>query len=217
MTTAGRTHPLQRREVRGQRTGSPVEPSDVWPLEHRGEIGADRILDAARSLFSTHPPESVGMHEIAKAAGCSRATVYRYFENRETLRAVYMNRESSRLYHQVVEQITGLDDPRERLIAGVTTALRLVRQSPALASWFTRTGIPIGGAIAEQSDVIQALTAAFLFTLGPDEPSTVTRRARWLVRVMTSLLIFTGCDDADELAMLEEFVVPIIAPVQADQ
>jgi len=38
------------------------------------------------------------------------------------------------------------------------------------------------------------------------------------VRVMTSLLVFPGHDEADERSMLEEFVVPTVLPAeQADQ
>lgn len=38
------------------------------------------------------------------------------------------------------------------------------------------------------------------------------RKARWLVRVLTSLLLLPGRDAADERAMVEEFLVPIMAP-----
>jgi hypothetical protein len=48
-----------------------------------------------------------------------------------------------------------------------------------------------------------------LNSLGTDDADVVDRRARWLVRVITSLLIFPGNDEADEKQMLEEFVVPI--------
>ena len=191
-------------------------PGD-WLAARRTEVAADRILDAAGELFATRGVAAVGMHEIANAAGCSRATLYRYFDNRETLRTAYVNRETNRLNQQIIEEITGIDDPRHRLIAGVMGALRLVRQSPALAAWFATNEAPVGGAIAEQSELVQALTAAFLISLGSDEPGVVARRARWLVRVMTSLLIFPGADEADERAMIEEFVVPIIEPAGAAQ
>ena len=46
-----------------------------WLAERRTEVAADRILDAAEELFTRHDPGSVGMNEIAKAAGCSRATL----------------------------------------------------------------------------------------------------------------------------------------------
>jgi AcrR family transcriptional regulator len=185
-----------------------------WLSERRTEVAADRILDAAEELFTRDDPASVGMNEIAKAAGCSRATLYRYFDNREALRTAYVHRETRRLSEAIKDRIEGIDDPRQRLVAGITTTLRLVRESPALTAWFAKTRPPIGGELADQSDVIAALAAAFVNSLGADHPATVESRARWLVRVITSLLMFPGRDVADEQAMVEEFVVPIVVPAE---
>ena len=190
-------------------------PGD-WLAARRTEVAADRILDAAGDLFAHKEAATVGMHEIASAAGCSRATLYRYFENREALYTAYVHRESYRLYREMTEQINSVVDPRERLIEGMLASLRNVRESPALASWFATTQRPIGAEMAEQSEVINALTEAFVISLGPDDPELVAHRARWLVRVMTSLFLFPGHDDADERAMLEEFVVPIVLPNQPE-
>ena len=189
-------------------------PAD-WMASRRAEVAADRILDAAERLWTQRDQASIGMNEIARAAGCSRATLYRYFENREALRIAYVHREAHRLSRAIKEQIDGIDDPRERLIASITATLRMVRGSPALASWFAITRPPIGGELAGQSEVITALATAFLNSLGLEDPATVERRARWLVRVLTSLLMYPGQDDADERAMIEEFVVPIVTPVSA--
>jgi AcrR family transcriptional regulator len=186
-------------------------PGD-WLAARRTEVAADRILDAAGELFAKQEAATVGMHEIASAAGCSRATLYRYFENREALYTAYVHRESYRLYREMTEQINSVTAPRERLIEGMLASLRNVRESPALASWFATTQRPIGAEMAEQSEVIKALTEAFIVSLGPDDPELVSHRARWLVRVMTSLFLFPGHDDADERSMLEDFVVPIVLP-----
>src|SRR6202167_1112519 len=110
-----------------------------WLAARPPEVAPDPIFDAAEQLFPRHDPGSVGMNEIAKAAGCSRATLYRYFENREALRTAYVNRETYRLFDAIKEKISGITDPRERLSAGITTTLRLVRESPALSSWFATT------------------------------------------------------------------------------
>jgi AcrR family transcriptional regulator len=191
-------------------------PGD-WLAARRTEVAADRILDAAGELFAQQEAATVGMHEIASAAGCSRATLYRYFENRDALYTAYVHRESYRLYREMTEQINSVVDPRERLIEGILASLRNVRESPALASWFATTQRPIGAELAEQSEVIKVLTEAFVISLGPDDPELVAHRARWLVRVMTSLFLFPGHDDDDERAMLEEFVVPIVLPNQPER
>ncbi len=189
--------------------------ADDWLASRRTEVAADRILDAAEQLYTQRDQDSIGMNEIARAAGCSRATLYRYFENREALRTAYVHRETRRLGRAIKAQIDGIGDPRERLVAGVTATLRMVRGRPALASWFATTRPPIGGELAGRSEVITALAAAFVNSLGPADPAVVERRARWVVRVITSLLLFPGRDDADERAMIEEFVVPMVTPVGA--
>ncbi|WP_421844830.1 TetR/AcrR family transcriptional regulator [Mycobacterium sp.] len=186
-----------------------------WLAARRTEVAADRILDAAEQLYTQQDPAGVGMNEIAKAAGCSRATLYRYFESREALRNAYVHRETHRLGREVMQRIDDVEDPSQRLTASITMTLRMVRDSPALASWFATTHTPIGGEMAGQSELINALAAAFLHSLDPDKPSIIERRARWVVRIITSLLMFPGIDDADERAMIEEFVVPIVTPVPA--
>ncbi len=190
-------------------------PANDWLAERRTEAAADRILDAAEQLFTRQDPGSVGMNEIAKAAGCSRATLYRYFENRESLRNAYVARETHRLSESIGGRLTAISDPRERLVTGILTTLRLVRESPALSAWFATTSGPLGPELAEQSDVITALAAAFVTSLGDDHPASIAGRGRWLVRAITSLLIFPGRDEADERAMLTEFVAPVVVP--ADQ
>ena len=142
-----------------------------WLAERRGEVAADRILDAAEKLFTQHDPASIGMNEIARAAGCSRATLYRYFENREALRAAYVHRETYRLGRELMKQTGRIDDPHERLIASIVATLRMVRESPAMSSWFGSTRLPIGGELAGQSEVITALAAGFLNSLGAGRPS----------------------------------------------
>lgn len=188
-----------------------------WLAARRSEVAADRILDAAERLYTEHDPASLGMNEIARAAGCSRATLYRYFESREALRTAYVHRETRRLGREISNLIKDVTDPRERLTASMAATLRMVRDNPALASWFATTRPPLGGEIAGRSEVITALAAGFLSSLGPDDPAAVERRARWAVRVIISLLMFPGHDEADERAMIDEFVVPIVTPATTRQ
>ena len=179
-----------------------------WLGPARTAAACDRILEAAGALFAERGVESVGMNDIARAAGCSRATVYRYFDNREALHAAYVHRHAQAVNRQLAELVSGIAEPRERLLAALTHALRLVRENPALAAWFTRTSI--GATAAEGSEVVQAMTAGFLRSVDSEDVDAVRRQARWLVRVLTSLLTVPGRDADDERTMLEEFVVPLI-------
>lgn len=169
---------------------------------------ADRILDAAERLFAERDAADVGMNDIARAAGCSRATLYRYFDSRDTLHTAYVHRQAQRLYRTLGDEVGGITDPTERLVEGTLVTLRSVRENPALSSWFAPTARPIGGEWAARSEVVAAMVEAFVRSLGAgDDPE---RRARWLVRVLTSLLLFPGRDDAEERAMLAEFVAPVV-------
>lgn len=187
-----------------------------WLAQRRVEAAAERILDAAGELFTTRDAASVGMNDIATAAGCSRATLYRYFENRDVLYTAYVHRETHRLFGEIGEQLAGVTDPHRRVVDGALAALHRVRQTPALASWFASTARPIGGEMAERSDVIRILVEAFLASTS--DQTDLELRARWLVRVLISLLQFPGRDDADERLMLETFVAPhVVGAAQAAQ
>ena len=148
-----------------------------WLGDRRTEVAADRILDAADALFAQQDAATVGMHEIAKAAGCSRATLYRYFENREALYTAYVHRESYRLFHQMSEQLTGVDDPRERLHRGHgLVAAQRPRKSRAVIVVRHRTATDRRRRWPSSREVIKALTEAFLISMAPAEPEVVERK-----------------------------------------
>ena len=57
------------------------------PSVHVPPVGARRttILEAARRRFSRFGPQKTTMEEVAREAGCSRATLYSHFRNKEDL------------------------------------------------------------------------------------------------------------------------------------
>jgi AcrR family transcriptional regulator len=109
-----------------------------WLEEPRRDLAAETILDAAAERFRTNGVAATGMAEVAAAAGCSRATLYRYFENRRALRAAFVHREARRIGAVVAEETAAIADPAERVVEAVLAALRAVRGEPTLAAWFRR-------------------------------------------------------------------------------
>ncbi|MEO3784109.1 TetR/AcrR family transcriptional regulator [Actinocorallia sp. B10E7] len=182
-----------------------------WLREERTGLAAERILDAAGGVFAERGVEATEMSHIARAAGCSRATLYRYFESRQALQVAYMHRQTHRVVDDVARRLQHLTDPRERLVEAVQAALAAVRENPVLAPWFTGADSAHTAGLADASPVLQSLCAAFL---GDPEDSDTQERARWLLRVILSLLSTPGRDPGDERQMVERFVVPVLlAPV----
>ncbi len=185
---------------------------DPWLRDERAELAAQQILDAAGRLFAERGVRTVGMSDVASAAGCSRATLYRYFESREALRAAFVHRETRRIGAQVTREIADLTDPGERLVHAVESSLRLVRSDRTLLAWFTNDDAGMTAAIAHSSMVIEGLVATFL---GDSADAHVRRRARWVVRMLVSLLVDPESDPGEEHALIAEFVVPAVAPLAA--
>ncbi|MGW6623113.1 TetR/AcrR family transcriptional regulator [Nocardia sp. NPDC055002] len=183
--------------------------SGDWLAADRADLAAERIIDAAAELFAEHGVAAVGMAEIAKAAGCSRATLYRYFDNRHAVRLAFVHRETRRIVAQLDERFRDITDPGERIVAAMLGAVEEVRANPLLIAWFRPADSGTAGRISQDSDVIESLAATIFAPTDLTDPER-SRLARWLTRVIVSLLSAPGRDAADERAMLEEFVAPVV-------
>ncbi|RVW05033.1 TetR/AcrR family transcriptional regulator [Rhodococcus spongiicola] len=204
-----------------------AQTSSSWLQGERVEAAAERILDAAAALFVERGVATTGMAEVAKAAGCSRATLYRYFENRRALHRAFVHREARRLGERIAATLAPVTDPRERVTEAVIMAVREVRATPTLAAWFGLGDAGVASELASTSEVIEVLGISFLSDdrdrrgrnrdgrLGDGrhgDGAEIARRARWLVRAIVSLLVVPAADADDERAMIEQFVVPVVLP-----
>ena len=176
----------------------------TWLTDDRSRLAAERILDAAGDLFAEHGIGAVTMGDVARAAGCSRATLYRYFADRHELRVAYVHREARRVGVLVAADAARVTDPERRLVTAVLSALRHVRANPSLAAWFGAGDAAVTAELAQSSPVIESLGRTVV-----DDPLA----ARWVVRVIVSLLIAPGRSAAEERRMVERFVAPVLRPV----
>ena len=172
-----------------------------WLTEDRTRVAAERILDAAGGLFAVHGIGAVSMGDVARSAGCSRATVYRYFADRHELQVAFVHREARRVGELVASDTARFRRPERRLVAAVLSAVRRVRENPSLAAWFGAGDAAATAELAQASPVIEALGRTVV-----EDPLA----ARWVVRVVVSLLVAPGRDEAEERAMVERFVVPAL-------
>jgi AcrR family transcriptional regulator len=165
----------------------------------RSHAGSTRILDAAGELFAERGVNAVSMGEIAKAAGCSRATLYRYFADRHELQRAFVHREARRVGNLVAEEVAAIEDPRDRLATAIAASVRRVRETSTLLAWFADSDAATTAELAASDDVIEALGRS----LTGDSDA-----ARWLVRVIVSLLTVPGRNDSEERRLVERFVIP---------
>ena len=65
-----------------------------------------------------------GMGDIARAAGCSRATVYRYFDNKQALLRAFVHREARDVTEQVARQLEHGANRRDVVVEAVVESAR---------------------------------------------------------------------------------------------
>ncbi|CAM4490778.1 TetR/AcrR family transcriptional regulator [Nocardia ninae] len=184
-----------------------------WLADGRAELASERILDAVRALFLDKGVSGVGMAEVAEAAGCSRATLYRYFDNRQALYVAFAGREARQVVERVWRDpaVSAATDPGERLLDGLTALLAEVRKTPHLAVWFAPANAGIVAQLSNSSGVVDTLASDFVSGFRPDLPAPAARRlGQWFVRVMVSLLTLPGATEDDERAMLRNFALPFL-------
>ena len=182
--------------------------TERWLQRELEVSAADRILDAAGSLFASQGVARTNMGDVARAAGCSRATLYRYFENRDALRVAFVSRTARRVEREVAAEVAHLTDPAEYVVESIIAALRRVRTDPALAAWWEPSSMAIASDLTGSSTVIEGLATAFV---GDVEDPEVHAVAMWLVRVVVAFLVMPGESEEAERETLHRFVAPAIS------
>ncbi len=100
-------------------------------MQQSGSV-PERILTATLEAASLHGIAHLSVADVAKRAGLSRQTLYKYFSSKEDLVAAAVRREAEHITGEVVAAANSHDDPRDALEAGVLTALRATREHPLL-------------------------------------------------------------------------------------
>ena len=177
----------------------------TWLTDDVSEIAAERILDAAEALYAENGLEGIGMDAVAREAGCSRATLYRYFDNRRALQLAFAHREALRIVETVGNVIQPIKDPTESAVEAVVTAIREVRAKPSLLAWVDPGKTGEVSEILRESPLIEAFTARFV---GERDDFPDLDLARWVLRCIVSFLAVPGADEAEERRMIARFLAP---------
>ena len=93
---------------------------------------AARMLDATMACLGRYGVAKTTIDDVAREAGCSRASVYRYFANRRALVSAAVDRELARLTTSVVEAAAAADALEDAIVAMFLTAARWITAHEAL-------------------------------------------------------------------------------------
>jgi AcrR family transcriptional regulator len=176
----------------------------------------DRILDATLVCLARYGVAKTTLDDVAREAGCARATVYRYFGGKQHLLLSAVEREGERIVATIDRAAAAADTLEEALVAMATTAAHLLTADAALQFVLAHEpeallpSVTFEGGDRFLADTARALEPTFARFLPAERAE---RAAEWCTRVF---LAYLGADDApismtdpDQVrALVHDFVGP---------
>jgi AcrR family transcriptional regulator len=183
------------------------------------EEARGQILEAAQNTFLHFGLAKTTMEDIAKAAGVSRPTIYRYFRDRDTLVAELIRLRSRQLFVRGTKFILEREHFRDQLVEGLIFLVDNGRRDPIIRLIVSPEHMDLAAAITGTSELASTLTLEMWAPIldqardrGELRPGISNEHAcEWLALVQLILvgrLNFDNPDDPAHLRMLENFVLP---------
>ncbi len=176
-----------------------------------------RIIDATLACLARQGTAKTTVDDIARAAGVSRATVYRVFPGgRDEMLAAVVDTEMARLFSALGVRLGAARDLTEALVGGIVEASTRIREHEALAYLVEHeAGVVLGHLAFDESD--RLLTTASRFT-APFlarwmSPAEAGRVAEWATRIVLSYAIAPSSrvdltDAVRATHLVETFMLP---------
>ena len=178
-----------------------------------------RAVAALLACIARYGLAKTTLDDVAREAGCSRATLYRYFDSKLDLVRRTTASELRRVTATVVDAALSEAAFADAVVAAVTTAARELTEHAALrfllehepAVVLTHLAFAPGDRVL--TEVGDALAPAFTRWLS--EPDAI-RAGDWLARVLRSYVLMPEptvdlTDARDARAFLVQFVIPGLA------
>ena len=148
----------------------------------------EQLIDAAEACFARLGIERTTVDDVAREAGVSRATVYRYVRDRDDLVLAALEREAVRFGDRLVRTVGRTSSVGDAVVEGIVFAVREVGSDPGLGPLFGRGQGRSTASIPGAWDVLFRQARSVLAPLldGIDLP--VDEVVEWVLRTVLSLL-----------------------------
>ncbi|MFZ4585594.1 MAG: TetR/AcrR family transcriptional regulator [Acidimicrobiia bacterium] len=184
---------------------------------------AERAVAGLLEVVARHGLAKTTLDDVAAAAGCSRATLYRHFANKQALVDAAVGAEVQRFEAQLATATADADTLTDALTAVVVTSARFVDDHGALRFLFDHEPQAILPWLAfAQGDAFLAAVAPVLGA--PAErfvgANQAVRVGEWVARLLLTSLTFADeradlTDPRRASALVAQFIVPVLQPAQS--
>lgn len=185
----------------------------------RTELMERRVVAATLACVARFGLSKLTIDDVAREAGCGRATLYRYVGGKQQLIRTAVDAEVERLALTVSAAVTGADDLEGAVVATLTTLARELAASEAiqfLLAYEPELVLPyvtFDGAGRFLADARALLAPAFGRFADAERAERV---AEWITRVVLSYVCspdveVSMTDESDVRTLVRAFVLPGLA------
>lgn len=196
-------------------------PSEAKPLSEEQTAVQQRLLDAAEKCFAQLGLTKTTMEDVAQSAGMSRATVYRYFKNRDGLLLGVVEREAKRTAVDLRKRLAGISDPGEYIIEGIVQSLVEIPKRPALSMLFGPEAVGLTSRLVLSSGRLAEIGLSLLIpVIEPARAKGVLNdqidfhvMIEWIFRILSSYLTVPSsfANSEDEMReLLRSMLLPAL-------
>jgi len=170
------------------------------------------LLDAAEQCFAQFGLRKTTMEDVARTGGVSRATLYRYFKNRDDLLMGVVEREARATAVVIQKHLAGIEHPGEHLVEGFVEALEEIPKHPTLAMVVDPDSVGMTSRLVLNSERLANVALEIMLpVMKPAQESGLLREnvdvavmIEWIYRLLNSYLTVPSATAHDREQMKEQ-------------
>jgi len=196
-------------------TGLPIDLTTELPADLARDLSA-RILEAALRCVARWGMAKTTVDDIAREAGCSRATIYRAFPGgKQSVIHATGERELRRFLDDLSAEVAAVDSLREMLTVALVAGVTAIRTHEALQYLIEHEPGPVLALVSfDRLEPLLTLGTEF----GAPElerflaPEAAREAAEWVVRTIIGHGLEADCHDLTDPVVADRFVATFMLP-----